>query len=228
MNDPDTRFVHLLSTVPEDQVLDHPRSHALMLVDSRVLPGSYPGHLDVSIQGAATMSHSHRIYKEHECTHAAGTDSMGELERARVGIYILTCPCLGFACAGWSGLLPYGGIYIYKSISIYTYIYMYIHIHIYVYAYANQHVPAVFNSCRLVWSATAVYMYMYIHICLYIYINVYMYVYVYIYTYIYIYIYTSLPCFTLAGWSGLLQRVNPFKRRVPVYARGRGAVFFDV
>jgi len=27
-----------------------------MFVDSRVLPGSYPGHLDVSIQGAATMS----------------------------------------------------------------------------------------------------------------------------------------------------------------------------
>jgi len=48
--------VHLLSTVPVDQVLDHPRSHARMLVDSRVLLGLYPSHLDVSIQGAATMS----------------------------------------------------------------------------------------------------------------------------------------------------------------------------
>jgi len=37
-------------------VLDHPGSYARMLVDSCVLPGSYPGHLDVSIQGAATMS----------------------------------------------------------------------------------------------------------------------------------------------------------------------------
>jgi len=40
MNDPDTW--HLLSTVPVDQVLDHPGSHARMLVDSRA-PGLVPG-----------------------------------------------------------------------------------------------------------------------------------------------------------------------------------------
>ena len=74
-----SRYIHLLSTVPVDQVLDHIQGPMLVCarlprtpnpgpghldvsiqgaIDSRVLPGSYPGsgHLDVSIQGATTMS----------------------------------------------------------------------------------------------------------------------------------------------------------------------------
>jgi len=64
MNDPDTcTSYHQRSQWTRcRQVLGHPRSHARMLIDSCVLPGSYSysylGHpdVDVSIQGAATTS----------------------------------------------------------------------------------------------------------------------------------------------------------------------------
>ena len=52
MNDPDTCTSYQRSRWTRCWIIHDPRFHARMLVDSHVLPGSYPGHLDVSIQGA--------------------------------------------------------------------------------------------------------------------------------------------------------------------------------